>query len=138
LCRQLNPKEVWELEISHNDLKESKLNESKVELIFNNVFVITVNGHNILVVAGCPTELSIRISIIIEICEILCVRISFAIVAKRFFERKDGFNTLEELSSAGTFIHEEMISKIDNSSFQECEIWKERIARLKLIILENI
>lgn len=138
LCRQLKPNEVWKLEISNKDFKESNLEKSNVELIFNNVFVLRINDINILVVAGCPTEICTRIKDLLEICKILGLNISFAIIAKRYFERKKGFNTLEELSNSGIFIHEEMISKINNSDFLENNIWMDRIKRLKSIVQKNI
>lgn len=139
LCRQLNPKEVFRLNISNNSEEKSELIQSQVELIFNNVFILKINdGLSVLVVAGCPTEIDIKIEKIMEICKSLGLNISIAIVAKRLFERKLGFNTPDELSSVGTFIHEELINRINDIPFSESESWKKRILRLKSIVLKNI
>jgi ABC-type multidrug transport system ATPase subunit len=67
VCRRLKPTKVYKLLPDTKIHKNSKLQDSDVEKIFNNTFIIEVKEKLILVVAGAPTEQRIRLKILIEI-----------------------------------------------------------------------
>lgn len=99
-------------------------------LILNGTHIIEVNGKVILVVAGTPTEQTITIKIIIEICLKIKVKIDFAIVSLRTSERMNGYNTRDELAKFGQCILEERIWKIESEDFKETAEWKKRIEKI--------
>lgn len=139
LCKSLNPEEVWRLNINHHIHSESKLTDATVSNIFDNTFIIQVKGHLILICAGAPTEQYIRILILIQICvEYLKLKIDFVIVSMRSVERKKGFNTPVELAEKSTVVHRERIEKIEGEDFLETQEWKNRIEKLKNIILRGL
>jgi hypothetical protein len=57
-------------------------------MICNDVYIVEVNGKYILVFAGSPTEINIKISYAIDVCIEIGIDISFAIVSRRYAERK--------------------------------------------------
>src|ERR1700757_2128780 len=84
VCKKLNPTSV-------QHLKSDKTFE-KVAIdvdILNGTYLIEVNGKIILVSAGAPTEQNIRITVLIEICIKLKIKIDFALVAMRTVERRE-------------------------------------------------
>ena len=139
VCKMLNPTKVYKL-----NTVEKKIEIAKVEDIFNNTFIIEVNGKYILVVAGAPTEQNITLKILIEICIQIEIKISFLLVSKRTSERKDGFNTNKDINDFSTLIHTEKISPFpltdnnDSNSFKQNLDWKNRITKISKLILENI
>lgn len=132
VCRQLKPNKVYSLNIV-----EQKLNEAKIENIFNNTFVIEVNGKLILVVAGATTEQGFKITLIIDICIKLKLDISFALVSMRSFERMEGFKTKEQLSAITELLLSVKINKIDGD-FRNSEEWTNRIDKIVKLIKSNL
>lgn len=97
-------------------------------MICNDVYIVEVNGKYILVFAGSPTEINIKISYAIDVCIEIGIDISFAIVSRRYAERKVGFDTRKELKEKGfEVIHEELVHKIEQNNFEQTEEWNERI-----------
>ncbi|WP_237275667.1 hypothetical protein [Tenacibaculum ovolyticum] len=139
ICKRLKPSEVYKL-----DTSEKKLVKANVTNIFNNTFIIKVNGKYILVVAGAPTEQNIMLKILIQITIELNIKISFLIVAKRTSERKKGFNTNEDIDVFTTLIHTERLDRIslkdqnDLTSFKQNKDWIDRINKLEKLVIENI
>src|SRR5690606_33492443 len=139
LCKRLKPTEVYKLNTS-----QRKIETAKVTDIFNNTFIIKVKGKFILVVAGAPTEQNIKLKVLIQITIELNIEISFLIVAKRTTERRDGFNTLEDINNTSKLLHTEKLKRIsllnenDLNSFKENQDWIDRINRLEKIIIENL
>lgn len=138
VCKKLNPSKVYHLKINREDHYNSKLTTANVEDIYNNTFVIEVNGKLILVCAGAPTEQHFTITIILEVCVKIGIEISFAIVSMRSFERKEGFDTLSELGRKSTILLSERIYRIANDKYEETAEWKNRINKIVKLILENI
>lgn len=139
LCKKLKPTEVCKLNTS-----QRKIETAEVTDIFNNTFIIKVKGKYILVVAGAPTEQNIKLKVLIQITIELNIEISFLIVAKRTSERKNGFNTLEDINNSSKLLHTEKLKRIpltnknDLNSFKENQDWIDRINRLEKIIIENL
>lgn len=133
VCKQLQPTKVFRLNIS-----EEKLIEAEIKNIFNNTFIIEVNGKLILVVAGATTEQGFKITAIIDVCLRLKLNISFAIVSMRSFERTKGFNTKNQLSSISEILLEERIYKINAEDFRNSKEWKSRIEKIISLIKDNI
>jgi hypothetical protein len=139
VCKMLNPTKVYKL-----NTVEKKMKIAKVEDIFNNSFIIVVNGKYILVVAGAPTEQNITLKILIEICIQIDIKISFLLVSKRTSERKDGFDTNKDINDFSKLIHTEKISPFpltdinNTNSFKQNLNWKNRITKISNLILENI
>jgi hypothetical protein len=138
LCRQLKPKNIWQIKINTLDKKKSKLEVSSIDAIYNNVFIIEVQNKFILILAGCPTEIDIRITTVIDICFILNIDISIVVTAKRTSERKKNFNSKDELKKMGFIISEERIQKVKLTEFRDSIEWKNRIDKLKEMILKEI
>ena len=133
VCKQLNPTKVYSLNIS-----EGKLKDAELKNIFNNTFIIEVNGKLILVVAGATTEQGFKITVIIDICIKLKLDISFALVSMRSFEKTKGFDTRNQLASISEILLVEKIYKIDNENFKNTNEWKSRIEKIVNLIKENI
>lgn len=138
VCKKLNPSKVYHLKINREDHYKSELIEANVDDIFNNTYVIEVNGKLILVCAGAPTEQNFTITIILEVCVKIGINIFFAIVSMRSFERKKDFNTLAELEKKSTILLSERIYRIADDDFKETDEWKNRIDKIVKIILENL
>jgi len=122
VCKTLNPDRIFQLN-SENEFLEV---DSKVE-IMNGTYIIEVKGQIILVVAGAPTEQDITITILVEIAIKFKIRIDFAIVAMRAFEKKKDFDTRNELKQLGECLLETRIWKIHADNYKETPEWKERI-----------
>lgn len=138
VCKKLNPSKVYHLKINREDHYKSELIEANVDEVYNNTYVIEVNGKLILVCAGAPTEQNFTITIIIDVCIKIGIDVSFAIVSMRSFERKEGFDTLVELGRKSTILLSERIYRIADNDYKETAEWKNRIDKIVKIILENI
>ncbi|WP_428070318.1 hypothetical protein [Chryseobacterium gambrini] len=133
VCKKLKPTKVSKLDIS-----EEKLINAEIENIFNNTFIIEVNGKLILIVAGATTEQGFKITFIIDVCIKLELNISFALVSMRSSERKEGFDTKNQLSSISNILLEEKIYKINEENFKNSKDWKNRIDKIVSLIKQNI
>lgn len=139
VCKILNPSKVYRLNAADKILEASDVND-----IYNNTFVIEVNGNFILVVAGAPTEQNLTLKVLIEACIQINIKISFLLVSKRTIERKDGFDTVKDINDFSELIHIEriypvpLVNKDDPSSFKQDLNWKNRIARISKLVLNNI
>lgn len=138
VCKRLIPSKVYKLVADKSNLENSQIEISEVDKIFNDTFIVEVQGKLILVVAGAPTEQGIRITILIEICIKINIEISFLVVSMRSFEKKDGFNTFRELSEKSELILTEKIHRIDAEKFKEDVTWNQRIDRIVESIKANI
>lgn len=138
VCKRLNPEKVWKLLPNRDEPEKSSIQEDSLENIFNNTFIIRVKGKNILVVAGSPTEQIIQITIIIEICIKINVEVNFIIASMRSFEKRENFDTRNELQKLSDIILEENIEKIPESDFKDHIDWKNRINKITNLILDNI
>ncbi|MBL0077929.1 MAG: hypothetical protein IPP53_02105 [Bacteroidetes bacterium] len=132
ICSQLKPNKVYRLNITNETLIESEL-----KAIFNNTFIIEVNGKFILIVAGATTEQGFFITVIVEVCIKLKIDISFALVSMRCFEKKKGFKTKAQLSTISEIVAIEKISKI-SGDFKNSIEWKNRIEKIVKKIVENL
>jgi hypothetical protein len=127
VCQRLQP-------ISIQQLKSGQRFE-KVALdtkILNGTYLLLVNNKMMLVSAGAPTEQRITITVLIEICISLNIKIGLALVAMRSVERTEGFSTKRELEKLGTCIWEQRIYKIDGDNYQHTTEWKERVDSIVL------
>ncbi|UZH54656.1 hypothetical protein JRG66_11835 [Salinimicrobium tongyeongense] len=138
ICKRLNPSKVWGLKPDSNNYKNSLLKDADVEDIHDNTFIIKVNEQNVLISAGAPTEQEVKITILIDICIELEIEIHLAVVAKRSRERKQGFNTLQELEKFGEVILTERISKIEETNYRSSPEWLDRIERIENTVLSNL
>lgn len=138
VCRRLKPSKVYKLLPDIKVHKNSKLENSDVEEIFNNTFIIEVKGKLILVVAGAPTEQRIRLKILIEICIEIEIEISFFLVSKRLTERIPGFETVNELSEKSEILLSQRIYRIGDEDFMNDKSWNERIDKIVALIKKNI
>lgn len=134
ICKRLDPLQVLKLIIDKNNFNTPTLEIGIIENIYNDTLIIEVNGKLILVLAGCPTEQGISLTVILNQCNILKLTISFIIVAKRKVERKTGFNTQNELASISTIKHIENIEFIDFENYMNTPIWENRIDNIIRII----
>lgn len=138
VCRRLNPEKVYWLNIDKGNLEHSKINESNVDAIFNNTFIIKVQGKFILVIAGSSTEQKIKITGLIDICIQIKINISFALVSMRSFEKTNGFDTPTELGELSDILLMEKIYKIDADEYEKNSEWNNRIDRIVAILKNNI
>jgi adenylate kinase family enzyme len=138
ICKGLGSTKISQLIPNWSSIVDSSFKvvdySSKLE---NGTYLIEVNGKLILVVAGSPTEQSIRISILFEICFKLNIRIDFAIVAMRSFEKKEGYDTRNELKKLGELVFETKIYRINQDDFESTIEWKSRIETL-IKKIENV
>ncbi|MDO4224768.1 MAG: hypothetical protein Q4C75_02625, partial [Bergeyella zoohelcum] len=134
VCKRLMPSKVYKLNTT-----ESKLDDSSIQEIENNNYIIVVKAKKILVVAGSPTEQEWKITDIIDLCKNMQLDITLALVCMRSFERKDGFSTEEELVELSELLLlEEKITRIDDDNFQESQEWNDRVNKIVELINENI
>ena len=139
VCKMLNPSKVYSL-----NRVEKKIEIAQVNDIYNNTFIIEVNGKLILVVAGAPTEQDITLKVLIEICLEIGIEISFLLVSKRTSERKEGFDTNKDLKDYSDLIHTERINRIplveekDPNSYKQDLKWINRITKIHELILNNL
>jgi hypothetical protein len=138
VCKRLNPEKVWRLIAYKDDYKKSFLEEDVVERIFNNTFIIKVKNKLILIVSGAPTEQNIRITVLIKICIEIDIKIDFVFIAMRTFEKKQEFETKNELRRNSQIILEEKIYKIPDEKYREHRNWINRVDRITKLILEDI
>lgn len=105
----------------------------------NGTFIINVNGSNILIVAGAPTEQKITITLILIFIMELEIEISFALISVRSREVLVGFDTVNELEKQGhVCILEEEINRIDMDDYTLTSIWQNRIKRITDLINKNL
>lgn len=139
VCKKLNPTNVYKL-----NTIDKKIEPANVSDIYNNTFIIEVEGKYILVVAGAPTEQNITLKILIEICIEIEIHISLLLVSKRTTERKEGFNTLQDLNDYSLLIHTETVYPIpltdinDINSFKQDSNWINRINKIYELVKNNI
>ena len=128
VCKRLNPQSIYKL-----------YNKEKVDDICNSISIITVKEKDLLVFAGSPTEIDTKISIAIDACIEIGIDISFAIVSRRYAERKVGFDTRKELKEKGfEIIHEELIHKIEQDNFEQTEEWNKRVDNIVNLVKQNL
>jgi hypothetical protein len=131
VCKRLNPNSI-------KKLKDKKFIECEHGTeIFNDTFLIPYKNKNILIVAGAPTEQTRTITFIISICVELKIEISLALVSMRSSERKEGYDTINELERFGTCILNEQIWQVQGE-FKESKEWNERIENILSLINTNI
>lgn len=139
VCKRLKPQGVYKLDIS----KKEKVEED-IDKICNDIYLIEVNGKYILVFAGSPTEISVNVSVAVDICIKIGIEISFAIVSRKyaerkFTERKVKFDTRKELKEKGfEVIHEELVRKIEQNNFEQTEEWNKRVDNIVNKVNENL
>jgi len=105
----------------------------------NGTFIINVNGSNILIVAGAPTEQKIAITLILIFIMELQIEISFALISVRSREVLAGFDTVSELEKLGhVCILEEEINRIDTDDYTSTSIWENRIKKISDLINKNL
>jgi adenylate kinase family enzyme len=139
VCEKLNPSRILLLTPKWTDLPNSNFVQVDNSVIIENgTYIIEVNGKLILISAGSPTEQCIRISILIEICITLNLSIEFALVSMRSFEKKDGYDTRNELKKIGELILEKKIYRIKDEKFETTDAWKTRIDSIVKLIKKNI
>ncbi|MEO8759755.1 MAG: hypothetical protein ABI388_01950 [Bacteroidia bacterium] len=138
VCKKLNPTKVFKLCPNVDNYKESSIEISTLDHIFNDTFIIEVNAQFVLVCAGAPTEQKIKITILIDICIEINIDISFFLVSMRSFEKKEGYKTQIELSNKSHIILTERIYRINDDDYKNTNEWKDRINRITKLILENI
>lgn len=134
VCKRLKPQGVYKLDIS----KKEKIEED-IDKIRNGIYLIEVKGKWILVFAGSPTEINIKISDAIDVCIEIGIAISLAIVSHRSIERKKGFYTINELQEREfEIIYEELIHKIEQNNFEQTEEWNKRVDNIVKKVNENL
>lgn len=138
VCKRLKPTKIHQLQVDKDNLKNSQLIIEKVNNIFNNTFIIEVKGKYVLVVAGANTEQNIKISILIKVCVEIKIDISFFLVSIRSFEKKEDFNTLDELKKVSEIIKHQKIQKITGDDFDKSDEWNNRINQIVETIEANI
>jgi len=130
VCKRLNPDRVYRLRMDIQDYKKSSLKPAETDDIFNDTFVIEVAGHRILVVAGAPTEQEIRLTVLLDICAAIEVRLSFALVSMRSYERREGYDTPAELASRSEIVLTERICRVGDENFGTHTEWNARIDKI--------
>ncbi|MCW3102422.1 MAG: hypothetical protein JWO09_862 [Bacteroidetes bacterium] len=125
VCKRLNPSVVQRLTADRTFEKV----DPTIDFL-NGTYIIEIKGKIILVVAGAPTEQNIQITILIKICIELKIKIDFALVSKRTFERIENFDTVNELKNFGECLLEERINRVSEDNFEESEEWKSRIEKI--------
>lgn len=138
VCKRLKPTKVYRLYADKTNLEQSKIELSNIDEIFNDTFVIEVKEKLVLVVAGAPTEQNIKITILIEICIKIKIDISFLLVSMRSFEKREGFDTPNELKAKSEIILTEKIYRIDDEKFESNIEWNKRIDKFVETLESNI
>ena len=134
VCKRLKPQGVYKLDIS----KKEKVEED-IDKICNDIYLIEVKGKYILVFAGSPTEISVNVSVAVDICIKIGIEISFAIVSRKYAERKVGFDTRKEVKEKGfEVIHEELVRRIEQNNFEQTEEWNKRVDNIVNKVNENL
>lgn len=132
VCKKLKPTRSWELN-SDGLFVEVKANIG----MFNGTYLIEVNESIILVAAGSPTEQDITITVLVDIAIKLKFDIKILIVAMRSFEKKEGFDTPNELKKIGENIYQEKIYKIAGDYKNTAE-WNDRVKKIVSVLIKNI
>ena len=138
VCKRLNPTKVYRLYADKTNLENSRVELSEINKIFNDTFIIEINGKFVLVVAGAPTEQNIKITILIEICIKIRVEISFILTSMRSFEKRDGFDTPNELKRKSEIVLTEKIHRINDEKFENNIEWNKRIDNIVETLKMNI
>lgn len=132
VCKKLKADKVWQLNSESQFTEVDKTTEIK-----NGTYIIEVSGKIILVVAGSPTEQEITITIIIKVALKFKATIDFAIVTMRSFEKREGYDTPNELKLLGEKIYQEKIYRIE-AELENNPIWNKRVNNIIEIINSNI
>ena len=127
VCLRLNPLEVFELWFRKNQMELIDVNS-----ILNGTYILKLEDSNILVVAGSPTEQDVTLEEIISICQTRHLEYSFILIAMRYFEKKEGFDTykvLHEISDVlevvrDIFVYDETGSR---DKFRQDPQWNEKV-----------
>lgn len=138
VCKRLKPTKVYRLYANKTNLEQSRIELSEIDKIFNDTFIIEVQGKLVLVVAGAPTEQNIRITVLIDICIKINIDISFLLVSKRLREIKVGFDTLNELQDRSKIVLTEKINRINDEQFETNIEWNRRIDKVVETLKSNI
>lgn len=138
VCKRLKPTKVYRLYADKVTLENSRIELSDIQKIFNDTFIIEVKGKLVLVVAGAPTEQNIKITILIEICIKIEIDITFLLVSMRSFEKREGFDTPNELKAKSEIILTEKIYRIDDDKFENNIEWNNRIDKIVNTLKTNI
>jgi molybdopterin-guanine dinucleotide biosynthesis protein len=133
VCKRLKPDAVKQL---HWDRTFKDV--SPTQKIRNGTYIIQVKGKFVLVVAGAPTEQGIRITVLIQVCIELNIKIDFVLVVMRSYERSEGFNTRQELKELGECVYEETIYQIPGDNYQGSVEWNERVNKIVDCIQANL
>jgi len=132
LCDNLKPAKVYSL-----DLQTKVLELSSVDKINNDTFIIEIDGKNLLIIAGAPTEQECTVTEIFNTCSELEIKLSFAIISMRQFEKKEGFKTEDETKVFSKIILTEDIKYL-GETFKSTPEWKDRIEKLKKLVQINL
>lgn len=133
VCKKVNPTSISRLTANRTFEKV----DTTIDLL-NGTYIIEISGKVILVVAGAPTEQNIQITILIEICIELNIKIDFALVSKRTYERSENFDTVNELKKFGECILEDRIYRIPKENFRQSEDWKSRIEKIYRLVKNTL
>lgn len=132
ICKRLKPDEIFLLN------SDKFLNVPIDSVIHNGTYLLRVKSKSILIVAGAPTEQRIRITILIEICIKMSIKIDFALIAMRSYERTIGYNTKNELEIFGECILMRKIEKVIGDDFRQSLIWNNRVNEIFNLINKNL
>ena len=125
--------------ISLNAEGELIIKNDSSENFGNGTFIINVNGSNILIVAGAPTEQKITITIMLKVLAQIQVEIVFAIISVRSREVLAGFDTANELNKLGhECVLEEEVIRIDSDDYSVTTNWRDRVKRIVELINQNV
>lgn len=132
VCKRINPDEISVLNI------DKFLPVAVDSKIYNGTYLLKAKSKTILIVAGAPTEQGIKITIILEICIQLNIKIDFVLVAMRSYERTIGYNTKKELEVFGECLLEQDIVKIIDDDYNQSIIWNKRVNEIFNVIIKNL
>ena len=136
VCKRLNPEKVLQLRGDDSNKRFEEVDDNLP--IKNGTYLILVKGKSILIVAGSPTEQCITITVIIEICIRLKIKIDFIFVVMRLFEKKEGYDTPNELKKIGNCIYQETIYRIQSDKYKETKEWQGRIEKILKTIQSSL
>ncbi len=137
ICQNFNIRSCQRISLDANG--KLKIQNDTSNNYGNGTFIINVNGSNILIVAGAPTEQKITITLILIFIMEPKIEISFALISVRSREVLAGFDTISELEKLGHLcILEEEINRIDTDDFALTSIWQNRIRKISDLINDNL
>jgi len=137
ICKNFNINSYQRITLDANG--KLKIQNDTSNNFGNGTFIINVNGSNILIVAGAPTEQKITIILILIFIRELQIEISIALISVRSREVLAGFDTVSELENLGhVCILREEIIRIDTDDYTLTSAWQDRIGRISDLISRNI